>query len=152
MSLEQSDVPRYLNDTRFVVLATTGLDSAPATRTLASFAADGLVVYFSTGRSTEKVRQIQANPSVAVLFQHEQQDLKTFVNVTIRGTAAPLVQGEEEHGKAIRLIGARNPRFKDRAEKGQLGESLLFRVEPKELKVVDFSRGHGPAAVRSIAV
>lgn len=151
MSLEHRDIPTYLNETRFVVLSTVGADAAPVSRTLGAFAADGFVVYFSTGKGSEKVRQLRSNPNVAVLFQHEQQDLKAFVNVAISGTAAALAEGDEL-GRAIRLIGARNPRFRERAEKGQLGESLVFRIQPKEVKVVDFSRGHGPAAVQSITL
>ncbi len=151
MALERQQVPQYLNDTRFIILSTVGPANTPATRALGSFAADGLTVYFSTGKTSDKVGQIAANPNVSILFQHEQQEVKDFANVEIRGVAEVLAT-EEERAKAIRLISIRNPRFKERAEKGELGGNAFLRVTPKQVKVVDFSKGHGPAAVSSIEV
>jgi general stress protein 26/predicted MFS family arabinose efflux permease len=151
MALERQQVPQYLNDTRFIILSTVGPANSPATRALGSFAADGLTVYFSTGRTSDKVGQIAANPNVSILFQHERQEVASFANVEIRGVAEVLAC-EEERAKAIRLISLRNPRFKERAEKGELGGNALLRVTPKQVKVVDFSKGHGPAAVSNIEV
>jgi len=151
MSLERQQIPQYLDETRFIVLSTVDGSNAPATRTLASFAADGLTVYFSTGKASDKVVQIGGNPNVSVLFQHEKQELPAFANVEIRGVAEVLADGEEK-AKAIWLISRRNPRFKERAEKGELSGSALVRVTPKKLKVVDFSRGIGPAAVSTVEV
>jgi MFS family permease len=146
MALERSDIPQYLHDTPFIILSTVDERSGPATRTLASFAADGLTVYFSTSRASDKVRHLGANPHVSVLFQHDRQELPSFRNVEIRGKAEPL-SDDGERGRAIALIGARNPRFRQRAEKGELGDAALFRVTPQAVKVIDFSRGVGPAAV-----
>jgi MFS family permease len=151
MALEQQQIPRYLNDSRFIVLSTVGPEGAPAARTLASFAADGLTVYFSTGKASDKVGQIGANPNVSVLFQHEQQELPTFANVEVRGVAEVLAEGEER-AKAIRLISLRNPRFRERAERGELGGNALVRVVPRKVKVVDLSNGIGPAAVSTFGV
>ena len=102
-------------------------------------------------RASDKVHQIGANPNVSILFQHEDQELPAFANVEIRGVAEVLAEGEER-AKAIRLISRRNPRFKERAERGQLSGSALVRVTPRKVKVVDFSRGIGPAAVSTIEV
>ncbi|HSM94196.1 MAG TPA: pyridoxamine 5'-phosphate oxidase family protein [Anaeromyxobacteraceae bacterium] len=149
MALEKEQIPQYVNAAPLLILSTVDAANAPATRVLASFASDdGYVVYFSTGRSSEKVGQIAGNPSVSALFQHDGQPIGAFRNVEIRGVAVPLADGAERE-KAIRLISARNPRFKERAEKGQLGENALYRVTPKAVKVIDFTKGVGPAAVTS---
>ena len=151
MALERQQIPQYLDDSRFIILSTVDGANGPATRTLASFAADGLTVYFSTGEGSDKVGQIGSNPNVSLLFQHERQELPAFANVEIRGVAEVL-SDEEERAKAIRLISRRNPRFKERAEKGELSGNALVRVNPRKVKVVDFSRGIGPAAVSTIDV
>jgi nitroimidazol reductase NimA-like FMN-containing flavoprotein (pyridoxamine 5'-phosphate oxidase superfamily)/MFS family permease len=151
MALDRQQIPQYLDATRFIILSTVDGGNVPATRTLASFAADGLTVYFSTGKGSDKVGQIGANANVSILFQHEKQELPAFANVEIRGVAEVLGEGEERT-RAIQLIARRNPRFKERAEKGELTGSALVRVTPKKVKVVDFSRGYGPAAVASIEV
>ncbi|BDG02383.1 MFS transporter [Anaeromyxobacter oryzae] len=151
MALEKNQIPQYLHETPLIVLSTVDETTGPATRVLASFAADGLTVYFSTSRSSEKVRHLGVNRHVAVLFQHDRQELPSFRNVEIRGEAEP-VSDERERARAIQLIGARNPRFRERAEKGELGDSALFRVTPRLVKVVDLSQGRGPSAVTRFAV
>ncbi|MDA8234441.1 MAG: pyridoxamine 5'-phosphate oxidase family protein [Clostridia bacterium] len=141
----------YIGQSKFVVLATTDGSGVPVVRTLASFANDNLNVYFSTGRNTAKVEQIAANPKVSLLFQHEGQELAGFQNVTLTGQAEPLQSGDEL-SKAIQLLSDRNPRFKERVAKGGLGDTLIFRVEPKSVKYLDFSKGVGPAAVQELAI
>lgn len=151
MALERQQIPQYLHETRLIILSTVDETFGPATRTLASFGIDDLTVYFSTSRSSRKVRHIEVNRHVSLLFQHDGQELASFRNVEIRGEAE-LVSDERERARAIQLIGARNPRFKERAEKGELGDSAVFRVKPRSVNVVDLSRGRGPAAVTRFAV
>jgi general stress protein 26 len=139
----------YLNETRYIVLATVNGDQAPVQRTLGAFALDGNATYFSTNRETAKVEQIEANPRVSILFQQEQQDLTRFVNVSILGTARKVTE-QSEVEKAIKLIGDRVPRFRERAELGNLKDSVFFRVDPSEATILDFSKGHGPAAVQKV--
>lgn len=96
----------YIAETRFVILASVNGEASPGLRTLASFANDGLEVYFSTGKNTAKVEQIAANPAVTFLFQQEGQELSGFKNVTYAGRAQP-VTGEGEWAKAVRLLSER---------------------------------------------
>ncbi len=125
MSADNNKVPEYLNQTKFIILATINHE-VPAVRTLASFASEGLTTYFSTGKSTAKVEQIHANPKVTVLFQHENQDLASYVNVSIVGTANQIT-AKEEVDKAIKLIADRSPNFKARAENGELVNNIFGR-------------------------
>lgn len=136
----------YIEKTKFAVLATTGKDGVPTVRTLGSFANDGLKVYFSTGKKTAKVEQIESNPNVTLLFQHEEQELPAFKNVSVTGIAKT-ISCESELNKAIQLLGNKSPRFKERAQKGELTDTLIFKVEPKILKYLDFSKGLGPDSV-----
>lgn len=149
MSTSKEKINEYLNKTRFVVLATVDGEGAPFVRSLGSFAADGATTYFSTGGSSAKVGHIQANPQVSLFFQHEDQQLPSFYNVAVRGVAR-LVTDEAEIGRAVAVLSGRNPSFKERLEKGLLANNVFFRVDPEEIKIVDFSRGSGPAAVKLI--
>ncbi len=135
----------YIGKTKLAVLATAGANGIPYVRTLASFANDGLKVYFSTNKRSAKVEQIQSNPQVTLLFQHEGQEIITFKNVSITGIAEKVCCGNELDS-AVKLLGDKNLKFKERAEKNDLEDTLIFKVEPKLLKYLDFSRGIGPAA------
>lgn len=142
-------VKQYVGETKFVILATAGKDGVPVLRTLGSFVNDGLDIYFSTGKNTAKVEQILNQPNVTLLFQHEGQQLPAFVNVAITGEAKQ-VQCENGYKKAVNLLSGKSARFKERAEKGELEDTAIFKVTPKSLKVLDFSRGTGPLAVEEV--
>lgn len=150
MSINENTLPEYLNQTKYIILATVN-DNAPVLRSLGSFAVEGTTAYFSTHKNTAKVKQIESNPTVSVLFQHENQDLSSFVNVSITGEANKIT-AEEDLIKAVNLIGDRNPRFKERFEKGEISDNVFFRLEPREVKILDFSKGIGPDAVQVITV
>jgi len=150
MGTDKKDkVVEYLNQTKWIILATVDDNQTPVLRTLGSFAVDGFNVYFSTGNNTAKVNQIELNPKVSVFFQHENQELPSYINVSVTGKANK-VTTEEELNKVITLLSNRNPKFKERVEKGEIGNSVFYRVAPKEVKLLDFSKGKGPEAVEVI--
>ncbi|MCX7745378.1 MAG: pyridoxamine 5'-phosphate oxidase family protein [Clostridia bacterium] len=141
-----NDVLEYIEETKYVILATTGKEG-PSLRTLGSFANDELEIYFSTDNKTAKVGEINFNPNVSLLFQHEGQQLQNFRNVTLGGQAKRICCGNDR-SKAIQILSKRNPRFKERAEKGELDQTAIFKFKPRSLKYLDFTNGIGPDAVR----
>jgi nitroimidazol reductase NimA-like FMN-containing flavoprotein (pyridoxamine 5'-phosphate oxidase superfamily) len=148
MAFDVKNLPDYIESARFLVLATAD-EGGPVQRTLGGFGNEGTTVYFSTHQGSRKVQQIARDPHVSLLVQHEKQELPTFVNVAIRGTARRL-RDSSEIAKAIERISARSQNFRERAARGELGETALFRVDPTELRVIDFSGGIGPKAVTVI--
>lgn len=149
MSIDKNFIEEYLTNTKYIVLATVDDENTPALRTLGAFGVDSYTTYFSTAEGAEKVEQIKHNTNVSVFFQHENQELASFINVAIKGKAAK-VTDEAEVIKAIEVIGKRNPRFKERIEKDGLGSNVIFRVHPSELKILDFKKGPGAKGVEVI--
>jgi hypothetical protein len=47
-------------------------------------------------------------------------------------------------------LGARNPRFKARAERGELADTAIYLIHTSEIKYLDYARGTGPAAIQEI--
>ncbi|OPY58896.1 MAG: General stress protein 26 [Pelotomaculum sp. PtaU1.Bin035] len=151
MSIVENKVLEYLSQTKLIILATVNEDKEPVLRVLGAFAVDGLVTYFSTNKNTAKVKQIQSNPTVSVFYQHENQEAPFFVNVAVTGKASEVTE-KEELDKVIKLISDRSPNFKSRVENNEIIDTIFFRVDPKEVKVLDFSKGAGPNAVQVISV
>lgn len=147
----EGEVIDYIAKTRLAILATVRGDQAPVVRTIGSFAQDGLNIYFSTGKETAKVKQIEGNKVVSLFFQQEGQEIGTFKNVALIGEAEKVREGNELT-KAVELLGNRNPRFKARIEKGELEKVAIFKVQPKEVKYLDFSKGHGEDALQEIVL
>lgn len=137
-------VDSLTSSVRFVSLATISNDG-PVVRSIGAWAISGSTLYFSTSRSSDKVTQLAADPRVSVQLLAEGQELPKLRNLVLNG-AAKLLDGEER-ATAIAVIGARSPRFKERADKGQLGDSAIYAVKSTKVKLVDFSKGAGPAAL-----
>jgi nitroimidazol reductase NimA-like FMN-containing flavoprotein (pyridoxamine 5'-phosphate oxidase superfamily) len=150
MSLDNKQISEYLNKTRLIVLATIS-DGRPVLRTMAAFAADGVSPVFSTHKGTDKVWQIDVNPHVSILFEHENQSLRTFVNITISGIARRVDQ-QQERERIVSLIGTKNLRYRERELRGELVEHILYRVEPQEIKIMDFRKSPGPQGIQKITL
>jgi len=139
-------IQEYISGTRWATLATVRPDGAPVLRAMGSFALDGLDIVFSTPKATAKVAHIEKNNQVNFFFQHEGQELSAFKNVAVIGRASEVK--DEDRKKAIDLLSARNPRFKARAEKGELGDTAIFKIVPKEIKYLDYAKGFGAAGIQ----
>ncbi len=114
-----------------MVLATVDEEGNPQIRHIGGYTIDGKDILFSTGKDTDKTREIANNNNVALLFQHEgQQELK---NVTLYGKARKL--DEEETKKAVDLIKIRRPQLRYTPE-----ANIIYRVESESVKVLDFSK------------
>ena len=114
-----------------MVLATVDEAGKPQIRHIGGYTIDGKDILFSTGKDTDKTREIANNNNVALLFQHEgQQELK---NVTLYGKARKL--DEEETKKAVDLIKIRRPQLRYTPE-----ANIIYRVESESVKVLDFSK------------
>ncbi len=137
----------YIAATRWATLATVRDGTKPVLRAMGSFVPDnGLNVYYSTAKTADKVKDVEKNGWVNFFFQHEGQELQTFKNVALIGIAHEVKEGEE-HKKAVDLLSARNPRFKARVEKGELKDIGIFKIEPKEIKYLDYAKGFGKAGI-----
>lgn len=151
MSIEKKEIEAYLNQTKYVILATVDEKKVPSQRALGAFAVDGYTVFFNTQPNTKKAKDISQNSNVSLLFQHENQELSTFVNVLVTGKAIAL-STEDEINEAVQVIGQRNVRFKERIAENGLGNSILYRVEPIEVKVLDFKQGVGSNALKIVPI
>ncbi len=136
---------RYLCDAAFVVLNYVREDQTPIARSLGSFSLDGDDLFFSTAKDAAKVREIARHPRVSVFVEHDGQSLDGWKNLLLAGDAELIVPGAPEHARAVGLLSAKSPRFKDRVERGELGAVAVFRVRIREYQYLDFGRGRLPA-------
>jgi len=145
----QKTVLDYINQTKWATLATVREDGAPVLRVMGSFALNGVNILFSTRKNAAKVRHLAKNKNVSFYFQHENQNLEVFKNVAVIGRAEEVAEGAD-YQRAVEILSARNPRFKGRAERGELGDTAIYRIHTTEIKYLDYSNGVGPAAIQEI--
>ncbi len=138
----QSDVVDYITTTRFAVLGYVREDRTPLLRSMGSFVLSGFNLYFSSGKEAPKVREIEKNPQVSFFFEHDNQNLETWKSVLISGRAKLLISGTE-YDNAIELLGDRSPRFRERVAKGELVNTVIFKIKTEEIEYLDYSKGFG---------
>lgn len=148
MSNEVTAIVEYIKTTQFAILATIDR-GAPVQRTIASFGNVGTTLFFATRADTRKVAHISTVPKVSLLLQHEGQSLDGFVNVAIQGEATRLSESAAI-AEAIEAISSHSPRFAERVRVNGTEGQAFFRIDPHEVRVLDFSRGIGAAAVSVI--
>ncbi len=144
MSTEQwkNDVAAYADKTRFAVLAYVRNDGAPLLRSIGSFAPDGLNLYFTTRKDAAKVKEISDRRRISFFFEHEGQELAQWKNLLLVGDAVKVDEGDEfKH--AVQLLSNRNPRFKDRVDKGELPGTQIFKLNTEEVEFLDYGKGLG---------
>lgn len=144
MSCEQlkSEVLDYITKSEFAVLNYVREDKAPVSRAMGSFVPSGLDLYFSSRRDAAKVKEINANKKVSFFFEHDNQELSTWKNLLLIGDAE-LVDSESELKTAVELLGARNPRFKERVANGELQNTAIFKIKTQEIEYLDRTKGQG---------
>jgi len=142
--LTQETVQSITSGVRFISLATIAEDG-PVIRSLGSWAIRGTTLYFSTSQASAKAAQIARDPRISVQLLAEGQEITGLRNLVFNGPAK-LLEGAGRD-VAIGAISSRNPRFKERAEKGQLADAAIYEVKAKLVKILDFSKGVGPSAL-----
>lgn len=114
------------------VLATVSPDGTPHVVPIC-FALDGRVIYFAVDhkpkRTTDlrRLRNIRANPGVAVLVHHYEHDWRRLWWVRIDGTARVLEPGEDAQ-RAIALLVDRYMQYRDRPPLGPVVEIAIGRI------------------------
>jgi len=142
MNKWEEEVIGYMANTRFAILAYIREDKTPILRSMGSFAPNGLELYFSSHKDAVKVKEMETNQQVSFFFEHDNQVLESWKNVLIIGKAE-LIEQEPELNRAIELLSSKNPRFKERIAKGELVNSVIYKIKTREIEYLDYSNGFG---------
>ncbi len=110
--------PRFLEAHRLGHLATTGPDGAPHVMPVC-YALDDEALYFVAdakpkrrpARELERLRNVRANPRVALVVDDWDEDWTRLAWVLVRGTASIVGDGAA-HATALALLRARYPQYR----------------------------------------
>ena len=142
----QEKIMEYMKKTRFCTLTTIGRRSKEPKSTIVFYENSELDIYFNTGKGTEKVKNIIANPSVAIAIHLDDpsaQDVQDTRGLLYSGRAEPVDEtdfGEVPEG-VKRVYEMVNSYFPDNA--------VIFKVRPKKINFIDYSKGFGHTDVLS---
>ncbi|MEI8102545.1 MAG: pyridoxamine 5'-phosphate oxidase family protein [Chlorobium sp.] len=141
----KNEIQSYIVDSKYALLTYVRSDLSPISRTIGSYAPDGENLFFSTGKESAKVDEIEKNKRVSFFFEHDNQAPESWKSLLLIGDAEPITVGSTDYEKAIERLGAKSPRFRERIAKGDLDSAIIYKVKTSELEYLDRSKGKGPA-------
>ncbi len=132
------EVMHVLRAHRVGHLATADAEGAPHIVPVC-FVADAHAVYSAldhkpkrlTGYRIKRVRNIVANPRVAFLVHHYDEDWEKLYYVMLRGTASLLERGAE-YERALRLLEAKYVQYRERRLTATAG--LVIKIVPTTVR------------------
>ncbi|MCC7569417.1 MAG: pyridoxamine 5'-phosphate oxidase family protein [Candidatus Methanofastidiosa archaeon] len=131
-------IATYLEQHRYLTLATASVDGTPKAATV-SYASEGTDIYFSTGVTTAKFKNILENPHVALAVDEDYDDWATIQGVQLEGVAK-ILEKDEEKAYALKLLTCKFPQI---AHMPPSINMRLLKVEPSVAYFLDNSQGFG---------
>jgi len=136
----QNKIMEYMKKTRFSTLTTIGRRSKEPKSTIVFYENSGLDIYFNTGKGAEKVKNIKANPSVSIVIHHDDPSAKD-----VRDTRGLLYSGRAEaiNEKDFDKVPEGVKKVYDMVNSYFPGNAVIFKVKPKKIIFIDYSKGFG---------
>ncbi len=139
LTLDDQRVRRFLALSRVAHLATAGADAAPHAVPLC-FWFDGGNFYFvidqkpkrRTGLKLKRMRNIVANPRVALIIDHYEEDWNQLAYILVDGHAR-VVEEQEEYLLALRNLRDKYPQYRNMALSRE--NNLMVRIEPERVHI-----------------
>ncbi|MCJ7743287.1 MAG: pyridoxamine 5'-phosphate oxidase family protein [Dehalococcoidales bacterium] len=129
-------VTEYMSRCPFCTIATVSADGKPSVATV-YFGTAGMDIYFNTGKDSQKVRNIQANPRVAIAMQ---EPSAPKIDREIRGiqyTGKARILSDAETTEIPKAVMARHRAFNNVTA----GNSVVVKVTPVRVYLIDYSLG-----------
>ena len=126
----------YMGSCASCTVATAGPDGEPDASTV-YFSVSGLDIYFNTAKNSEKIKNIKANPRVAIVMQKNPAPKtdREISGIQYRGTAK--IMTAKEHDGVPGPVMARHNVFNSIKP----GNSVIVRVTPVEIYLIDYTKG-----------
>jgi len=129
-----------LDHHRLMTVATNRPDGWPQATTV-GYVNDGLTLYFLCGPESQKAQNLARDNRVSLTIDHDVSDPMAITGLSMAAEASP-VTDSNELAKAMNLLGQRYPEYaKYPTPKPE--EIRFFRVEPKVISLLDYSKGFG---------
>ena len=133
-------IVELLDQHRLMTVATNRPDGWPQATTV-GYVNDGLILYFLCGPESQKAHNLARDNRVSLTIDHDVPDPMAITGLSMAAHASP-VTDPAEVAKAMQLLGQRYPEYAS-FPMPKPEDIQVFRVEPKVISVLDYSKGFG---------
>ena len=131
-----------LEQNRIMTIATVRPDGWPQATTV-GFSYEGLTLYFLCGQDSQKARNLARDDRVSITIDHDSLQVLEITGLSMAARAQRITDMTEA-AHVLQLIMARYPEQKNlNLPMPSANEVALFKVTPKVISVLDYSKGFG---------
>ena len=134
------NIKTILENAKDMTIATVRDDGFPQATTV-TYVNDGLTIYFACDPNAQKAKNIARNSKVSITVNLDYGDWNEIKGLSI-GAWAERITDPEEMNKAGQLMYEKFPQIKDYVS-DESDNFALFRVAPKVISLLDYSKGFG---------
>jgi nitroimidazol reductase NimA-like FMN-containing flavoprotein (pyridoxamine 5'-phosphate oxidase superfamily) len=135
-------IQTLLEQNRIMTIATVRPDGWPQATTV-GFSHEGLTLYFLCGTTSQKALNLARDDRVSITIDHDSLQVMEITGLSMAARATRITDMTEA-AHVLQLIMARYPEQKNlNMPMPSPNEIALFKVTPKVISVLDYSRGFG---------
>lgn len=138
----RDQIVSIIDDVQDMTIATIREDGYPQATTV-SYVNDGLTIYFGTAADSQKAKNIARSNKVSLTIDRACSSWDDIEGLSVAATAALITEADETQ-KVGGLMLKKFPQIAQYIQSEAEAEELaLFRVEPKVISLLDYSKGFG---------
>lgn len=131
-----------LDQHRIMTIATLRPDGWPQATTV-GYVNEGLTLYFLCGLDSQKAANLARDDRVSLTIDHDTPDLMAITGLSMAAHAQAVTDWAEAE-KVLRMLPLKYPeQAKPPAPMPTPDDVRIFRVTPKVISVLDYSKGFG---------
>jgi nitroimidazol reductase NimA-like FMN-containing flavoprotein (pyridoxamine 5'-phosphate oxidase superfamily) len=131
-----------LDEHRIMTVATLRPDGWPQATTV-GYVNEGLTLYFLCGIDSQKAENLARDDRLSLTIDHDTSDMMAIAGLSMAAHAQP-VEDKAEAEKVLRLLPTKYPPQTSLPfAMPKWNEVRIFRVTPKVISVLDYSKGFG---------
>jgi len=136
----KSKILELLDQHRLMTMATNRPDGWPQATTV-GYVNDGLTIYFLCSPQSQKAANLARDSRILLTIEHDVSDPMAITGLSMAAQAQP-VTDPTEVAKAMNLLQTRYPEYAA-FPMPKPEEIAVYRVLPKVISVLDYSKGFG---------
>ena len=117
-------------------------DGFPQANTV-SYAADGLTLYFGTGRDSQKLRNIQYSRKVSLTTDVPYADWNEIQGLSMGALAEVLTDDSAESLRAMDVLTKKFPAVWEMPPPADPASVVFVKIVPKVISILDYRKGFG---------
>lgn len=138
----KSQILQMLGQHRTMTVATVRPDGWPQATTV-GYASEGLTLYFLCGLESQKAQNLARDNRLSLTIDHDTEKVMEITGLSMAAYAEPVT----DHADGARVMQLLASKYSAEANAGMAmpepEQVRLFRVTPKVISVLDYSKGFG---------